>query len=261
MQDDFFGVAAPQPPAAPAPRTGIGGHQSAAALTTTWLTPRFILDALGDFDFDPCAAPAPRPWRTAARMNSELDGDGLAMEWDGRVWLNPPYTSAEIEDWLRKLADHGRGTSLIFARTETGAFRRQVWDRASGLLFLTGRLHFHDAQGVRAKANAGAPSVLCAYGQDDMDMLAACELDGAFVPLRFARFVMIAAAPDESWAQIIRQWIGTQRGPVSVSDAYRALARHPKTKRNRHWRAKVRQKLQQVARRVDRDSYVAQVAA
>lgn len=261
--NDLFGhapVIPPMPPAPPAPagRKGIGGHQSASAATTTWLTPRFILDALGPFDLDPCAAPLPRPWPTALRMNSEADGDGLAMEWDGRVWLNPPYTSADIEAWLAKLAEHGWGTSLIFARTETAAFHRQVWERAHGLLFLSGRLHFHDAQGVRAKANAGAPSVLCAYGQDDMDRLAASDLDGAFVPLRFARFVLIDAADvDSSWSEIMADWIKRQRGPVSVSDAYRHFARHPKARGRRHWRPKVRQKLAQVARRVGRDQYVA----
>ena len=254
MQNDFFG--GEPAPAAQRRSTGIGGHQSAAALTTTWLTPPAIIQALGEFDLDPCAAPAPRPWSTARVMNSEIDGDGLAMRWDGRVWVNPPYTSSEIEAWLRKLAEHNHGTALIFARTETAAFHRQVWQRASGLLFLAGRLHFHDAAGVRAPANAGAPSVLCAYGQDDLDRLAASDLDGALVPLRFARFALVAGL-DLSWAQIMREWIAKQRGPVSVSDAYRHFARHPKSKRNPNWRAKVRQKLALVAMRVDRDSYVA----
>jgi hypothetical protein len=247
-------------PPLPAPvdstRKGIGGHQSAAAATTTWLTPPAILEALGEFDLDPCAAPAPRPWSTARMMNSLADGDGLAMEWDGRVFLNPPYTAAEIEAWLRKLGDHNRGTALIFARTETGAFTRQVWHRAAGLLFLTGRLHFHHADGTRAAANAGAPSVLCAYGADDMDRLAACDIEGAFVPLRFARFAMVAGL-DLSWAQVMREWINRQPGPVSVSDAYRFFARHPKAKRNPNWRAKVRQKLAQVGHRVERDQYLA----
>jgi hypothetical protein len=263
--DDLFGFAAapPPPPAVaprqPAARAGIGGHQSASAATTTWLTPPTILEALGEFDLDPCAAPAPRPWSTARVMNALEDGDGLAMQWDGRVWMNPPYTSSEIEAWLKRMAEHNHGTALIFARTETDAFARQVWARASGLLFLTGRLHFHYADGTRAAANAGAPSVLCAYGADDMDRLAASELDGAFVPLRFARFAVVAGL-DLSWSQIMREWISRQPGPISVSDAYRFFARHPKIKSNPNWRAKVRQKLPLVARRVGRDSYVAAAA-
>lgn len=237
--------------------SGIGSHQSAAAATTTWLTPPDVLEALGgwtSFDLDPCAAPAPRPWSTARVMNALEDGDGLALDWDGRVWLNPPYTSAAIGRWLAKLAEHDRGTALIFARTETEAFHRTVWERAAGLLFLEGRLHFHDREGIRAPSNAGAPSVLCAYGQDDMDRLAACSLAGAFIPLRFARFTLIAGL-DMSWAQIMRAWIKRQGGTVSVSDAYRFFSRHPKAQNNPHWRAKVRQKLAAVATRVAPETY------
>lgn len=236
---------------------GMGSHQSAAPGSTTWLTPRPILDALGTwegFDLDPCAAPDPRPWPTAWRMNAESDGDGLAMEWDGRIWLNPPYTNAEISRWLERMAQHDHGTALIFARTETDVFRRHVWERASGLLFLSGRLFFHHADGSRAKHNSGAPSVLVAYGREDMDILAACSLDGAFVPLKLGRGVLVAAL-DLSWRDEIARWLSRQSGPVSVSDAYRYFARHPKATRNPHWRAKVRQKLQLVGERVERGSY------
>lgn len=236
----------------------IGGHHSANALTTTWLTPPAILDALGgwqSFDTDPCAAPRPWPWPTAWRMNSEADGDGLAIDWEGRVWLNPPYGSV-IGKWLAKLGDHGRGTALIFARTETDFFRRQVWERASGLLFLQGRLHFHTPDGVRANFNSGAPSVLCAYGADDMDRLAAADLAGAFVPLRFARFLLVAGL-DQTWGEAMRAYLAKQSGPVSVSDAYRYFARSPKAERNPNWRAKVRQQLQAAGRRVAPAQYVA----
>lgn len=236
----------------------IGGHHSAAAISTTWLTPQPILDAVGgwrSFDLDPCAAPDPRPWPTARRMNAEADGDGLAIQWTGRIWLNGPY-GAELTAWLDKLARHDHGTALMFARTETEMFHRHVWERASGLLFLEGRLFFHYADGTRAKANAGAPSVLAAYGQEDMDRLAACDLAGAFVPLRFARFVAVAGI-DLSWSEAVREFLRRNDGPVSVSDAYRYFARHPKADKNPHWRAKVRQKLQQVGKRVDRGTYAA----
>lgn len=158
----------------------MGSHQSARMLSDTWLTPPDILAALGPFDLDPCAAPEPRPWATAAR-HIALPEDGLTAEWSGRVWLNPPY-SREAVRWMRKLADHGNGIALIFARTETAWFRECVWERADGVLFLDGRLHFHRPDGSRAAANAGAPSCLVAYGRDNARMLERCGLRGAFVP-------------------------------------------------------------------------------
>lgn len=146
----------------------------------TWLTPPGILSALGAFDLDPCAAPSPRPWPTAIR-HVELPEDGLQAEWIGRVWCNPPY-GAEAARWLDKLATHGDGIALVFARTETAMFHDHVWPRAHGLLFLRGRIAFCDRAGKPA-SSAGAPSVLIAYGTTNADVLASCSLAGHFVRL------------------------------------------------------------------------------
>ena len=81
------------------------GHQGG---TNTWLTPKSAIDACGRFDLDPCAAPEPRPWPSADRHIAEADGDGLAMEWSGLVWCNPPY-GPNTGEWLKKLASHRSG--------------------------------------------------------------------------------------------------------------------------------------------------------
>lgn len=146
----------------------------------TWLTPPGILAALGAFDLDPCAAPSPRPWPTAGR-HVELPEDGLSIEWEGRVWCNPPY-GAQAATWLDKLATHGNGIALVFARTETAMFHEHVWPRAHGLFFLRGRIAFCDRSGKPAMS-AGAPSVLIAYGATNAVALKDCALDGHFVAL------------------------------------------------------------------------------
>ena len=164
-----------------APVRAMGSHQSHRAGSTTWLTPPHILYALGRFDLDPCAHPG---WPTADRHIS-LPDDGLSAEWSGRVWMNPPY-GAEVWDWLDRLHDHGQGTALIFARTETAGFVRCVWRRATAVAFLHGRLHFHHPDGTRAAANSGAPSVLVAYGEEDARLLRRAPLDATFLRLREA---------------------------------------------------------------------------
>jgi hypothetical protein len=156
----------------------MGSHQSARMLEDRWLTPPEIIQALGPFDLDPCAAPEPRPWPTAARHITRPE-DGLHAPWEGRVWLNPPY-SQEAVRWLQRMATHGHGTALMFARTETSWCQETVWEAATAVLFLFGRLHFHRPNGKRARANAGAPSMLVAYGSDDADRLARCRLPGAY---------------------------------------------------------------------------------
>lgn len=162
-------------------RKGIGSHQSAKMGKDEWLTPPWIIEKLGRFDLDPCS-PIVRPWDTAGRHYNQIE-DGLSREWQGRVWLNPPY-GRESADWLHRLAEHGRGTALIFARTETAMFFEYVWRRATSLLFLEGRLHFHHVDGSRAGANAGAPSVLVAYGTEDAIRLKESGIKGAYVNLR-----------------------------------------------------------------------------
>lgn len=161
---------------------GMGSHQSAAMLKDEWLTPPEIIKALGDFAVDPCSPGDRRPWDTAA-VHYDIHANGLKKPWDGRVWLNPPY-GKETAVWLDRLAHHGDGIALIFARTETDIFFRHVWERADAVLFLRGRLHFHHVDGRRAEANAGAPSCLVAYGPSNVQALKESGLAGQLVILK-----------------------------------------------------------------------------
>lgn len=140
----------------------LSGHQSAAAKTDVWLTPPEILRPLGEFDLDPCSIDA-HPWPVAPQWFT-VEQDGLAQDWEGRVWLNPPFKSSEAVKWLRKLKAHGNGIALIPARTETAMFFENVWDGADAICFLKGRPHFHYPDGTRAAFNSGAPITLVAYG-------------------------------------------------------------------------------------------------
>ena len=99
-----------------------------------------------------------------------------------RVWLNPPY-GLEAAQWLARCADHGNAMALIFARTETRMFFDHVWPKAQAVLFLEGRLYFHHVCGRRASANAGAPSVLVAYGSANAECLKSCTLAGRYLAL------------------------------------------------------------------------------
>ena len=222
--------------------TGIGGHHSAKPKSVDWITPRETHEQVGgplSFDLDPCAS-TKQPWPMARQSYTIVD-NGLIQPWFGRVWLNPPYSTGIIGRFLARMAEHGRGTALIFARTETDAFFDYVWDRATALLFMrTPRLHFHHPDGRRAKHNCGAPTVLCAYGFDDAEILHDCSIEGQFVPLALPRFV-VAAVIDQTWLEVVVDAMG--EGPVEVTDLYERIAGHIKTKGNQHWRAKARQTL------------------
>ena len=148
---------------------------------TEWLTPPFVLGALGEFDLDPCA-PINAPWQTAKNHLTVAD-NGFIRQWQGRVFMNPPYTK-DIWRWMKKLAEHGNGIALIFARTETKAFFPFVWEMADAIFFFDKRLDFYHVTGEKGKSNSGAPSVLIAYGKNNAEILENCGLGGKFVPLK-----------------------------------------------------------------------------
>ena len=162
-------------------RNGIGSHQSAKMKKDEWLTPPEIIQSLGQFDLDPCA-PILRPWNMA-KEHFTIEDNGLLKQWSGRVWCNPPY-GLQASEWLDKLSNHGNGIALIFARTETRMFFEYVWKKATAVKFLEGRLYFHHVDGSKAKANAGAPSVLIAYGNDNARILNESKVNGKFILLK-----------------------------------------------------------------------------
>ncbi len=153
---------------------GMGGHQRANGVTDEWYTPPGIFDALGlTFDLDPCAPVGGVPW-IPARRSLSIDDNGLAAPWKGRVWLNPPY-GAQTGQWLGKLADHGDGIALVFARTDTVWFQQSA-PRADALCLISGRIRFFDADGKPGRYTGGAPSVLLAYGADCAFAVRRCGL-------------------------------------------------------------------------------------
>lgn len=208
--------------------------------TNIWLTPQFVLDALGSFDLDPCASTV-QPWPTASRCYTETD-NGLLLPWEGRVWLNPPYSITLMTAFMRRMARHNHGTALIFAKTETRLFFEHVWDKATALLFIRSRLHFHYPTGEMAPYNSGAPSVLIAYGRDDANILAEEPIEGKFIPLRLPQHWLINFQ-DRSWREALQEFF-MGRETVELAELYCAFESDPKAKGNPHYKAKLRQTLQ-----------------
>jgi hypothetical protein len=155
----------------------LSSHQKPVrGATDVWLTPPEIINALGPFDLDPCAA-VDQPWDTAEKHYT-IEDDGLTQHWHGFVWCNPPF-GPEAATWLRRMADHGNGIALVPARTETRWFVSEVWDAADGVLFLHGRPHFHHPDGTRGRANSGAPICLIGYGNHAVARLRSSLLVGS----------------------------------------------------------------------------------
>lgn len=143
-----------------------------------WLTPKPMIDALGYFDLDPCAA-RNMPWRTAGTMLT-VDDDGLLKPWFGSVWLNPPYNN--LYPFIERMAQHRNGVAIVYARTETGWFQDWVFPYVDSIFFLRKRVNFYDGDKPMERKGGGCgaavPSVLLCYGQANVARVLRSGLDG-----------------------------------------------------------------------------------
>lgn len=164
---------------------GMGGaHRDPDVRSVEWWTPQAIFDALGvRFDLDPCAPPFPAaPWLPVDQRYS-LPDDGLALDWSGRVWLNPPY-GREAASWVRKLVAHGNGIALVFVRSDA-AWGQEAIESADAVCLIRGRLSFVDGAGqarARKGHNAANGSMLLAYGPDCAAAVRRCGLGVVLAP-------------------------------------------------------------------------------
>lgn len=151
-------------------------HEARVNQTDEWYTPRWIFDRLGlEFDLDPCAPPNGVPW-VPARRTIDANENGLLADWEGRVWLNPPYSNAA--PFLRRMVEHGRGVVLIFSRTDTKAFQHAA-AAADAVAFTRGRIAFVDMAG-NERRGAGAGSAILAFGGEEADAVAQADFGLTF---------------------------------------------------------------------------------
>ncbi len=164
-------------------------HDSVNNKTIEWYTPAYVVETLrrcgGVFELDPCAPLGGVDWLNIPEFY-HVENCGMKNDWGVRpVWLNPPYGN-KTGTWLAKAANHQNAIALVFARTDCKWFHDAV-AKASGLLFLKGRIKFVDAMNITAGNGAGAGSLLIAFGKQNADVLKRAsqtnELAGLFVQL------------------------------------------------------------------------------
>ncbi len=158
------------------------GYKSSNEISSDeWYTPEYVVESLGKFDIDPCSAIIP-PYQTAKIMYNKID-NGLSKEWNGRVWLNPPYSKDLFSAFIERLAEHGNGIALIFNRCDNVLFHEIILKKASAIKFLRKRIKFCKPDGTIGK-QPGSGSLLIAFGEENIKSLEDCPLEGTVVYMK-----------------------------------------------------------------------------
>lgn len=128
-----------------------------------WFTPgeyiKMAREVLGGIDLDPATHPQAQTIVQAAQYFTK-DDDGLAQEWHGRVWLNPPYAQPLIAQFVSKMVSErivGRvtaGIMLTHNYTDTSWFHEAA-GVADAICFTRGRVKFYERDGTIAAPTQG----------------------------------------------------------------------------------------------------------
>lgn len=166
-------------------------RRPAGKTTTTHLTPKKYIEALGTFDLDPATPVGPMPWETATKRLTPVE-DGLATPWSKQdfVWLNPPFGRG-IDKWLAKLDAHGHGFALVPDNTDTAWFQDHIGHGKSVRLVFNprSRIKFCNQQGKQHAQGLPGGIAVVAYGEEAERRLLKAVKDGklvgtVFKPLR-----------------------------------------------------------------------------
>ena len=132
-----------------------------------WYTPEWLFRSLGlMFAIDVCAPSDLQYVTTPAEAYFDEALDGLAQEWDGMVWCNPPYSTPE--PWALKCVDHGNGL-LLTHMPMNAEWCSVVWQSCDGIrLFQAMEFLRPDGQ----KQRPGYWLQLAAFGDVATDALA-----------------------------------------------------------------------------------------
>ena len=135
-----------------------------------WYTPPEILEKIrfcfdGQIDLDPCSNPTAQKNVQATTYYTKQD-DGLAKDWSGKLFMNPPYSAPLVRAFVFKLLDSPQVTSWITLTnnsTET-QWCKTLWQSMDFVIFPSFRLGFLDTTNNPSASGAIQGQMLCFKG-------------------------------------------------------------------------------------------------
>ena len=155
-------------------------HVSHNSGENEWYTPPFIIEAarqaMGGIDLDP-ASSAKAQEAVKAGTCFTIDDDGLSKPWDGRIWLNPPYSKDLVSRFVDKLIYEAPEQACILVNnaTET-AWGQSLLKDADAVCFISSRLKYLSPGGIKNTPLQG--QMVCYFGDNAHSFEAEFEAHG-----------------------------------------------------------------------------------
>lgn len=109
--------------------------------------------------------------------------DGLKQKWEGRVWLNPPYSRPLIEHFISRMVEHNNGIALLFNHLDNKMFQDVIFPKAEGMLFMKRRIKFYREDGT-VGGSPGYGSILVAFGEENAEALRTSNIERRYVQIK-----------------------------------------------------------------------------
>jgi ParB family chromosome partitioning protein len=127
-----------------------GAHVSNNSGDNEWYTPKEYIESaravMGEIDIDPASSEIANKIIEAKKIYT-IKNNGLDKDWNGRVWMNPPYSQPDIKYFTEKLLSEIKkdfckeAIVLVNNATDTAWFQNMA-SQCQSICFTRGRIKF-----------------------------------------------------------------------------------------------------------------------
>lgn len=130
-------------------------------------TSPFVFETLGlRYDLDVAAPIGGAPWVPADRFYT-IEDDGLAQPWEGRIWMNPPYSKPR--PWIEKFIEHAHG--IVLVHYSKSNWMGDLWNSGAGIVAMgstvQGQLFHKDGK----RHSIFMPIIFAAFGDECVEAI------------------------------------------------------------------------------------------
>jgi len=110
---------------------------------------------MGSIDLDPASNDHAQE-TVQADTYYTINNCGLDKEWNGNIWMNPPYSAKEIKLFVDKLFSSIFNQAIVLTNNSADtAWFVELASRCAFMCFTSGRIKFHNKEGEQSSPTNG----------------------------------------------------------------------------------------------------------